>query len=83
LNNNFVGDEALIFAISREGNSTSLRVILHIPFDLELFAELKMERYELSKSGTLLFNHPQSTNDDKFWVSSFAVQSKNQLSPVI
>ena len=52
---------------TEEGNIVSLRPLLHIPFDPDLFHELNLERYELSKSGKLLFNHPQGTNDDRFW----------------
>ena len=45
----------------------NLRPLLHIPFDPDLFHELNLERYGLSKSGKLLFNHPQGTHDDRFW----------------
>ena len=51
---------------TEEGNIVSLRPLLHIPFDPDLFNELNVERYELSKLGKLLFNHPQGTNDDRF-----------------
>ena len=49
-----------------EGNPTSLRPLLHIPYDAELFHELNTERYELGKTGKIMFNHPQGTHDDRF-----------------
>jgi hypothetical protein len=52
--------------VNEEGSKASLRPLLHIPFDSDLFHELNVERYELSKSGKLLFNHPQGTYDDRF-----------------
>ena len=63
---------------TEEGNIVSLRPLLHIPFDPELFNELNVERYELSKSGKLLFNHPQGTNDDRFWALALAVYAAEQ-----
>jgi len=35
--------------------------------------DIDVERYELSKSGKLLFNHPQGTHDDRFWAAALAV----------
>jgi len=54
---------------------------LNIPFDLDLFSELNLERYELSKSGKLLFNHPQGSNDDWFWALSLASYATERTSP--
>jgi hypothetical protein len=31
-----------------------------------------VERFELSKSGHLLFNHPTETHDDRFWALALA-----------
>ena len=59
--------------LNEEGNRVGLRPLLHIPFDPDLFYELNLERYELSKTGKLLFNHPQGTNDDRFWALALAV----------
>ncbi|UCH57271.1 MAG: hypothetical protein JSV18_08065 [Candidatus Bathyarchaeota archaeon] len=42
---------------TEEGNTVSLRPLLHIPFDPDLVHELNLECYELSKSGKLLLNH--------------------------
>ena len=64
--------------INEEGNRAGLRPLLHIPFDPDLFHELNLERYELSKSGKLLFNHPQGTNDDRFWALALAIYSVNK-----
>jgi hypothetical protein len=65
-----------------EGNLVSLRPLLHIPFDADLFHELNVERYELGKSGKLLFNHPQGTHDDRFWTLSLAVYA-SELEPAL
>jgi len=45
------------------------------PLDLCLFdeAELNVERYELGKSGKILFNHPEGTHDDRFWALALAI----------
>ena len=53
---------------------------LNIPFDLDLFSELNLERYELSKSGKLLFNHPQRTHDDRFLGLRLAIYTSKKPS---
>jgi hypothetical protein len=53
--------------LDEDGHNASLRPFLHLPYDKDLFAELNLERYELSKTGKLLFNHPQGTHDDRFY----------------
>jgi hypothetical protein len=65
-----------------EGVKASLRPLLHIPFDPDLFHELNVERYELSKSGKLLFNHPHGTNDDRFWALALAVYAVEESPPL-
>jgi hypothetical protein len=69
--------------ITEEGTPRSLRPILHLPFDEALYQELNVERYELSKAGKILFNHPQGTNDDRFWALTLAIYASEQalLSP--
>ncbi len=52
--------------MTEEGNPMSLRPLLHVPFDPELLKELNVERFELSKSGKILFNPPNGTHDDHF-----------------
>ena len=56
-----------------DGNSITLIPILHIPYDPELFSQLNIERYELSMTGKLLFNHPELTHDDGFWATALAL----------
>jgi len=65
-------------AIVEEGNPMSLRPLLHIPFDPELFKEINVERFELSKSGKILFNHPDGTHNDRFWAVALAVYAAEQ-----
>jgi hypothetical protein len=68
------------FVRGEEGNPMSLRPLFHIPFDPELFKELNVERFELSKSGKILFNHPDGTHDDLFWAVALAVCASEQSS---
>ena len=56
-----------------DGRLLSLRPLLHVPYDPDLYAELNVERFELGKMGKLLFSHPEGTNDDKFWALALAV----------
>jgi len=51
----------------------SLRPLLHIPFDAELFNDLNVERYELGKTGKIQSHHPTGTHDDRFWALALAV----------
>ena len=67
--------------LTEEGNSLSLRPILHLPFDETLFHELNVERFELGKTGKILFNHPQGTHDDRFWALALAVYASEQAEP--
>ena len=55
-----------------------MRPLLHIPYDPDLYAELNVERFELGKSGKLLFSHPEGTNDDRFWSLALAVYAAEQ-----
>jgi len=54
---------------------------LHIPFDIEIFHELNVERYELANTGKILFNHPEETHDDRFWATALAVYAAEQATP--
>ena len=54
-------------------NKVGIRPLLHIPYDLDLYAELNVERYELGKTGKLHYNHPEGTHDDRFWALALAV----------
>lgn len=40
--------------------------------DIDLPAELNVERFELSKTGHIQFSHPQGTHDDVFWATALA-----------
>jgi len=44
-----------------------------IPYQLELANELNVERFELAKSGQILFSHPGGTHDDRLWALALAV----------
>lgn len=61
--------------------STRFRPLLHIPYDEKLLRELNAERYELAKTGRLLFNHPEGTHDDRFWALALAVYAAETASP--
>jgi phage FluMu gp28-like protein len=41
--------------------------------DIDLTAELNVERYQLLKTGHLGFSHPDGTHDDVFWSTALAV----------
>jgi len=43
------------------------------PFDLNLTAELNVERFELTKTGQIMFSHPEGTHDDILWAVALAV----------
>jgi phage FluMu gp28-like protein len=43
------------------------------PYELDFIQELNVERFELSKSGQILFSHPSGTHDDRFWAFALAV----------
>ena len=55
------------------GRPVGLRPHLHIPYNPDLFAELNVERFELSKTGKILFNHPDGTHNDRFWALTLTV----------
>jgi phage FluMu gp28-like protein len=41
--------------------------------DVDLTAELNVEKYELMKTGHLRFSHPEGSHDDVFWSTALAV----------
>jgi len=43
------------------------------PYELDFLQELNVERFELSKSGQVLFSHPDGTHDDRLWAFALAV----------
>jgi phage FluMu gp28-like protein len=43
------------------------------PYELDFLQELNVERFELSKSGQIIFSHPDGTHDDRLWAFALAV----------
>jgi len=47
------------------------------PFDdehgVDLTGELNLERFELTKTGQIMFSHPEGTHDDILWAVALAV----------
>jgi phage FluMu gp28-like protein len=43
------------------------------PYELDFLQELNVERFELAKSGQILFSHPNGTHDDRLWAFALAV----------
>jgi phage FluMu gp28-like protein len=41
--------------------------------DVDLVAELNIEKYELMKTGHIKFSHPERSHDDVFWATALAV----------
>jgi len=41
--------------------------------DIDLCAELNIEKYELMKTGHIRFSHPEGSHDDVFWAVALAV----------
>jgi len=46
--------------------------------DVDLTAELNIEKYELMKTGHLRFSHPEGGHDDVFWSTALAVYAAVQ-----
>ena len=42
-------------------------------FNEHLYHELNLERYELAKTGSNLFNHPERTNNGRYFALALAV----------
>ncbi|MBS7611450.1 hypothetical protein KEJ27_04500 [Candidatus Bathyarchaeota archaeon] len=49
------------------------RGMLKLPYDRQLLHEMNIEKYELSKSGHIMFTHPSDTHDDMLWALALAV----------
>ena len=43
------------------------------PFNVDLTSELNVERFELTKTGQIMFSHPDGTHDDILWAVALAV----------
>jgi hypothetical protein len=51
------------------------------PFDddhVDLTNELNVERFELTKTGQIMFSHPEGTHDDILWAVALAVYASRQ-----
>jgi len=46
--------------------------LFSFPFDVDLTAELNVERFELTKTGQVMFSHPEGTHDDILWAVALA-----------
>ena len=66
---------------NEDGRAAVLRPLLHIPYDPDLFAELNVERFDLGKTGRVLFSHPAGTHDDRFWALALSVYAVDMTSP--
>ena len=49
--------------------------------DVDLMAELNVERFELRKTGGINFSHPEGTRDDVFWAICLAVSAGRAEAP--
>lgn len=49
--------------------------------DVDLMAELNVERFELRKTGGITFSHPEGTHDDVFWAVALAVAASRAEAP--
>ncbi len=45
---------------------------LKLVYDPDLAGEMNAERYEMNKSGQLIFSHPSGTHDDRLWALALA-----------
>jgi energy-coupling factor transporter ATP-binding protein EcfA2 len=63
------------------GNPQTLRPLLHIPYDPDLFSELNAPTYELAKTGRIQFSHPEGVHDDRFWAVALALVKAEKDSP--
>ena len=68
--------------IMREKMRTSEVKIPYVPAnrleDVDMTAELNIEKYELMKTGHLQFSHPEGGHDDVFWSMALAVYASVQ-----
>jgi hypothetical protein len=49
--------------------------------DVDLTAELNIERFELRKTGGIDFSHPEGTHDDVFWSVALSVAAARAEEP--
>jgi phage FluMu gp28-like protein len=51
------------------------------PFDVDLTSELNVERFELTKTGQIMFSHPEGTHDDILWAVALAAFATRNVTP--
>jgi len=51
------------------------------PYRSEYVTELNVERFELRKDGSIVFNHPGGTNNDVFWATALALYATVEMKP--
>jgi len=54
---------------------------VHTPFDLELFSEMNVEKFEVLKTGQIRYSHPSGTHDDRLWALALAVYASRPEVP--
>ena len=68
--------------IMREKMRTAEVKIPYVPAnrleDVDMTAELNIEKYELMKTGHLRFSHPEGGHDDVFWSTALAIYASVQ-----
>ena len=68
--------------IMREKMRTTEVKIPYVPAnrleDVDMTAELNIEKYELMKTGHLRFSHPEGVHDDVFWSTALAIYASVQ-----
>jgi phage FluMu gp28-like protein len=52
---------------------------LNLYYDPDLIAQINVERYELTRGGQILFNHPEGTHDDQLWSLALCVYATRTL----
>ena len=57
-----------------------LNGVLKIPYDPELIAEINVEKFNLTKSGQIVFSHPENSHDDRLWTLALAVWASKKQS---
>jgi phage FluMu gp28-like protein len=54
-------------------------IVWERPYRGEFVSELHVERFELSKDGSIAFNHPQSQHDDVFWATALSLYATVEM----
>ena len=49
-----------------------------LPYDPDVIAELNLEKFELTKDGSIKFYHEEGTHDDRFWSVALAVYASRE-----